>query len=108
MLKKPCIAHDCMWYAHVTMVDPASGAPVDHWDCSMRWIPVMIADGARHTRGVQASVESMRNETIQRQDVANSHMENVSKAMPIINMIDQAVRTGLPRAQSVKVISNED
>lgn len=72
LLKKPCIEHECMWYCHVEGKNPQSGQDVDCWDCAVRWIPVMIMDQTRHTKGVQAAVESFRNETIERQDALNT------------------------------------
>lgn len=70
LLKKPCIGHECMWFSHVVGQDPQTGRDVDVWDCSVRWLPVMITAQARETRGVQAAVESMRNEVVKRQDAA--------------------------------------
>lgn len=72
LLKKPCIEHECAWFAHVTGRDPQTGKDMDHWDCSIRWLPLMITEEARQTRGVQAAVESMRNEVVQRQDQLNN------------------------------------
>ncbi|MCW3539345.1 hypothetical protein [Burkholderia cenocepacia] len=68
LLKKPCIEHDCAWFAHVVGRDPQSGRDVDHFDCSIRWLPMMMTEGARQTRGVQAAVETMRNDLVERQD----------------------------------------
>ncbi|KVL90755.1 hypothetical protein [Burkholderia stagnalis] len=68
LLKKPCIEHECAWYAHVVGRDPQTGRDMDHFDCSIRWIPTMITEEARQTRGVQAAVESMRNELVKGQE----------------------------------------
>lgn len=70
LLKKPCIGHECAWFAHVVGRDPQTGRDVDHWDCSVRWLPMMMTAQARETRGVHAAVESMRNEVVKRQDAA--------------------------------------
>lgn len=64
LLKKACVGHDCAWYAHVVGKDPQTGNDMDHWDCAVRWLPIMITEQARQTRGVQAAVESARNEAI--------------------------------------------
>ena len=60
-----------MLYTHVQMTDPQTGKDRDEWACSLALIPVMVVEGARVTRGVQAAVESTRNEIIQRQDTLN-------------------------------------
>ncbi|WP_080425296.1 hypothetical protein [Burkholderia ubonensis] len=82
LLKKPCVEHECAWYAHVVGRDPQTGRDVDHFDCSVRWIPMLITEGARQTRGVQAAVESMRNETVKRQDVLNTALLTMASGLP--------------------------
>jgi hypothetical protein len=72
LIRKKCIEHDCRFWTHVTGKHPQSGAPLDHFDCAVVWLPVLLVDTARHTVGVQAAVESMRNEVIQRQDQLNT------------------------------------
>lgn len=81
LLKKPCLQHGCAWYGHFTGNDPQSGATLDLWDCSIKWIPVLITEQARQTKGVQASVESMRNETVSRQDQLNGAIMGAAKAI---------------------------
>jgi len=75
LLKKECAGHNCAWYTHVIGKDPQTGKDMDHWDCAVKWIPVMITEAARQTHSVASSVESMRNEVIQRQDVLNNAVQ---------------------------------
>lgn len=71
-MKKACIEHDCMLYTHVTMVsNPQSGASEDKYGCALAWLPVLQIGQMQSTRGVQAAVESTRNEIIGRQDALN-------------------------------------
>jgi hypothetical protein len=72
LLKKPCIEHGCKFWVHITGMHPQSGAKVDHFDCSMAWLPVLLVEATRTTSGVQAAVESLRNEVVQRQDTLNN------------------------------------
>ena len=72
LLKKPCIEHGCKFWVHITGLHPQSGAKIDHFDCSVAWLPVLLVEATRTTSGVQASVESMRNEVVQRQDTLNN------------------------------------
>lgn len=74
-LKKACIEHQCMLYTHVQMQDPQSGLSKDQWTCALALIPILVIEGARQTRNVQASVDSMRNEVVKRQDVLNAAIE---------------------------------
>lgn len=70
-----------MLYTHVQMTDPQSGLARDEWACSLALIPIMVIEGARCTRGVQAAVESTRNEIINRQDALN-RMVAISQNAP--------------------------
>ncbi|WP_124861876.1 hypothetical protein [Burkholderia anthina] len=71
-IKKECMEHKCMLYTHITMVvDPQSGASRDEWACSLALIPIVILENSRQTRNVSASVDSMRNEVVERQDLLN-------------------------------------
>jgi len=72
MLNKPCIEHECKFWVHLTGTHPQTGARLDTFDCAMAWTPVLILENARNTVGVQAAVESMRNEVVQRQDQLNN------------------------------------
>lgn len=72
LLKKECVTHQCAWYTHIIGKDPQTSRDMDHWDCAIRWMPVLITETARQTHHVAASVDSMRNEVVQRQDVLNS------------------------------------
>jgi hypothetical protein len=71
-LKKACIEHQCMMYTHVTMTDPQTGLSKDEYTCCIPLSVMMHIESARQTKGVQASVESMRNEVVKRQDELNS------------------------------------
>lgn len=72
LLRKPCIEHGCKFWTHITGMHPQSGAKIDSFDCSIAWLPVLLVEATRTTGGVQASVESMRNEVIKRQDTLNT------------------------------------
>lgn len=70
-LKKACIEHDCMMYTHLTMVNPQTAVAQDQWGCAVQWLPVLLVENAKQGRGVQAAVESTRNEITKRQDTFN-------------------------------------
>ena len=72
LLKKECLGDGCMFWTHVQGAHPQTGHPVDHFDCSIKWLPLLLVENARHVRGAQAAVESMRNEVVQRQDALNN------------------------------------
>ena len=72
LVKKPCLEAGCTFWTHVSGTHPQTGARLDQFDCSIKWLPVMLVENARSTRGAQAAIESMRNEVVQRQDQLNS------------------------------------
>lgn len=89
LLKKVCIGHDCAWYGHMEGINPQTGKPMDTWDCAVKWIPVLITEQARQTRGVQAAVESHRNEAVQATKELN---EKMAAASAFMGIVDQAAR----------------
>lgn len=79
LLKKECIEHQCAWYMHIIGTDPQTGAQKDEWSCAVQLLPYMMVEVASKTRGVQASVESMRNEVVQRQDALNGAVASAQR-----------------------------
>lgn len=67
----------CAWYVEVAGVKP-DGEQVNEWACAMTWMPMLQIETARTNRGQTQAIESMRNETIKRQD----------KAMKELRLID--------------------
>lgn len=72
LLKKECIEAECAFWVHLTGSHPQTGVMMDRFDCSVKWLPVLLVENARQTRGAQAAVESMRNEVVKRQDELNN------------------------------------
>jgi hypothetical protein len=73
--KKECIEHDCVMYMRISWVHPQTGLGEDKFACAIPTGVMMQVESARQTRGVQASVDSMRNEVVKRQDVLNAAIE---------------------------------
>lgn len=72
LIKKTCLESGCSFWTHVQGTHPQTGARIDQFDCSIKWLPMLLVENARSTRGAQAAVESMRNEVVQRQDQLNT------------------------------------
>lgn len=58
----------CRWYKELAGTHPQTGEQVDEWDCAIGWGTVLGVEVARTNRGQTQAIESMRNETIKRQD----------------------------------------
>lgn len=89
LLKKACIEGECMFWVHMLGTHPQSGHPVDQFDCSMRWLPILLVENARHSRGVQAAVESARNEITSRQDTLNSAVKVAQRGSSQVEATEQ-------------------
>jgi len=72
LLKKACVEHACAWYTHIIGNNPQTNAAVDAWDCAVNFMPLLLIESSKMTRAVGASVDSMRNEVVARQDQLNN------------------------------------
>ncbi|MGA1047411.1 MAG: hypothetical protein ACO3UU_05335 [Minisyncoccia bacterium] len=64
LIKKTCIEHKCSWYIHVRGMDPNTGENLDHWGCSVTWLPTLTIENSQQQRQTGAAVESFRNEVV--------------------------------------------
>ncbi|MHB9838518.1 hypothetical protein Q8F57_027190 [Paraburkholderia terrae] len=71
-INKPCIEHECTMWTHIQGKHPQSGAEQDMWDCSIKWLPILMIENSREVRHTAAAMESARNEITQRQDLLNN------------------------------------
>jgi len=75
--------HRCAWYTEMKGTD-AQGEEHNDWKCAMAWMPILQVEVAGTQRGVAASVNSMRNENVKRQDLALKAMNEASTNARII------------------------
>ena len=66
---KDNVPHRCAWHTQMKGVD-ASGEEHDKWSCAIAWMPVLQTETSATNRGQTAALESLRNETVVRQDIA--------------------------------------
>lgn len=64
LIKKNCIEKKCSWYMHVRGMNPNTGEDVDHWDCAVSWMPMLLIENSQQQRSTGAAVESFRNEMV--------------------------------------------
>jgi hypothetical protein len=64
LLNKKCIEHKCAWYIHVRGMNPNTGENMDHWGCSISWLPTLTIENSQQQRQTGAAVESFRNEVV--------------------------------------------
>lgn len=61
LLKKPCLEHGCKFWVHVLGKHPQTNKDLDHYDCSITWLPVLLIENAKLQRETGAAVETLRN-----------------------------------------------
>lgn len=61
----------CAWFVELKGKNPQTNEDVGEWRCAVAWMPVMAVEVAQTNRGTSASVQSMRNEVVARQDLFN-------------------------------------
>jgi hypothetical protein len=83
LLKTACIEAQCMWWTQVRGTSP-QGGEIDYPDCAVRWLPVLLIEGAKVGRETGAAVESLRNETVRStRQVARSVLLAAQAAAPV-------------------------
>ena len=95
LLKETCIEHGCKFYIHLVGADPQTGGPIDKFDCTFAFLPMLLVEGARETRHTAAAVESLRNElTRQNEGLAQLLFHSGALGRPAIKDVgDGNVRT---------------
>jgi len=76
--------HRCAWHTKMVGKDQ-SGQDHDEWNCAIAWQPILIVEASSTNRGMAAAIESLRNETVKRQDQAISLAKGFDNAKEITN-----------------------
>lgn len=67
--KKEMVLVTCPWFVELRGKD-ATGQDQDSFNCAVAWMPILQVEMAGTNRGQTAAIESLRNETVKRQDAA--------------------------------------
>ena len=70
MTREACWEHKCEWYVQIMGNHPQTGEPLSQFDCSVKWLPMLIIESAQQARQAGAATESFRNEFVKRSDTA--------------------------------------
>lgn len=77
LLRKPCIEEQCAWYVTVRGYDTNTGKEVDHKECVVSTIPLLLIENSAQQRSTGSAVESMRNEMVKKSEVTNAILSNI-------------------------------
>jgi hypothetical protein len=65
------VIYRCRAYTLLSGKMPTSDEVVEEWRCSIfEWLPILLVENSQMTRGVNAAVASLRDETLNKQDAA--------------------------------------
>jgi hypothetical protein len=66
--KRKLVCHKCAFYKHVRGIHPQSGEDMDHWDCSIALLPMLMIETGRQINTTNAALVSLRNEFVEGND----------------------------------------
>ena len=67
--------HRCAWLIKLQGKNPTTNEDHDEQGCSMTWLPVLLVENARVSRGTSSAVESFRNEMVKANEmIVSSHL----------------------------------
>ena len=64
LIQKKCKEHKCKFYTQIMGKNPNTGEDVNHFDCAVTWLPMLLIEGSQQTRQSGAAIESFRNEMV--------------------------------------------
>lgn len=81
---KKCITHQCQLWIHLVGLSPQTGQPVDEWNCSFAWGPLLQVEAANETRKCAASVDKVANEVNKVRTQEPSKIVYVHEPKPVL------------------------
>jgi len=110
------VCHVCPLWVKIMGKHPQSEDSIEHWNCSLAFLPMLLIENSQMQRQTGAAVESFRNETVVANQQAVSAMaegiDNLGKQMHRAHVEAIAVTvTGLAQLhaqQSAPAIAGKD
>ena len=84
LLRKPCIGQECQLYVQLRGANPNTGEPIDKWDCSLAWTPILLIENSQQQLRTASAVESFRNELILSQKAMARAHESLIDQMALL------------------------
>lgn len=56
--------HQCSWFIKVMGKNPQTDEDTNDTGCAMAWVPILLIENSRVSRGTSAAIESFRNEMV--------------------------------------------
>lgn len=82
--------HRCNWLVTLAGQNPQTGEQVDERGCAMTWLPLLLVENSRVSRGTSAAVESFRNEMVKASEVSQQVLLAAAQVQqtPALRVID--------------------
>lgn len=68
--------HRCAWYVTLEGTNPQNGKQVNDSKCAIAWQPILLIENSLQVKTVSASIQSMRNVTVENQNKALRELKN--------------------------------
>lgn len=81
LIKENCIQFKCAFWTHLRGADPQTGQEIDEYDCAIKWLPILLIEGAKETKQGAAAIESFRNEMVRGQKEYITTVEQTMKQL---------------------------
>jgi hypothetical protein len=76
------VCKTCPLWVQIRGRDVNSGQPVDEWNCSLGWLPMLMIEMSAQARSAAAATESFRNEVAARADAAERREASAPSLAP--------------------------
>ncbi len=64
-----CVKFKCKFWTKLVGKHPQiAGQTIDHYDCTWRWMPILMIENTKEAIGVSSSLDSFRNAVVKGQD----------------------------------------
>jgi hypothetical protein len=77
----------CRFWINVQGTSPQTGEVVNHYDCSMAWMPVLMIENSKVNRETGAAVESFRNEMVKTNDMNTQILLETASSQTNVKLI---------------------
>lgn len=81
--------HKCAWFVTLAGQNPQTGEQMDEKGCAMGWLPVLLVENARVSRGTGAAVESFRNEMVNANNASLNLLLNGAQMINGQNLLEK-------------------
>lgn len=69
LLRKDCIKFKCKFWTKLVGRHPQiEGQTIDHYDCTWKWMPILMIENTKEAIGVTHSIDAFRNAMAKGQD----------------------------------------